>query len=115
MSAFINSLKNYAKFSGRATRYEYWMTYLFYVIFYFVVSIVGGILSGITNSETIAFVLIGIYGLALFIPMLAVQIRRLHDIGKSGWWYFISFIPCIGGIWLLVLNCTSSDGPNQYD
>jgi uncharacterized membrane protein YhaH (DUF805 family) len=53
--------------------------------------------------------------LAVLVPSLAVMIRRLHDIGKSGWWFFISFIPLIGSIWLLVLLVTDSQpGENQY-
>ena len=56
-----------------------------------------------------------IYVLAVFIPSLAVAVRRLHDVGKSGWFYLISLIPLIGGIWLLILFVTEGDkGPNQY-
>jgi uncharacterized membrane protein YhaH (DUF805 family) len=51
----------------------------------------------------------------VFIPGLAVAVRRLHDVGKSGWWYFIALIPIIGGIWLLILFCTEGiSGSNEY-
>ena len=59
--------------------------------------------------------LYGIYLLAIILPSLAVAVRRLHDIGKSGWMILISLIPLIGGIWLLVLLVTDSNpGNNQY-
>ena len=52
--------------------------------------------------------------LMLFLPMLSVFVRRLHDTNHSGWWYFIAFVPLIGGIWLLVLLLTDSDEENEY-
>jgi uncharacterized membrane protein YhaH (DUF805 family) len=56
-----------------------------------------------------------IYGLATFIPGLAVMVRRLHDVDKSGWWFLISFIPIIGTIWIIVLLATDgTPGTNQY-
>jgi uncharacterized membrane protein YhaH (DUF805 family) len=56
-----------------------------------------------------------LYSLAAMIPGLAVSIRRLHDIGKSGWWLLIAFVPLIGGIWLIVLLATDSQpGNNQW-
>ena len=59
--------------------------------------------------------LIGLYSLATFIPSIAVAIRRLHDVGKSGWMLLVVFIPLLGGIWLLVLYCTDSQpGDNEY-
>ena len=56
-----------------------------------------------------------VYVVGIIIPSLAVIVRRLHDVGKSGWFYFISLVPFIGSIWLLVLFCTEGDnGPNKY-
>ncbi len=56
-----------------------------------------------------------LYAVAVFLPGLAVNIRRLHDIGKSGWWYLIYLIPIIGAIWLTVLMCLDSEpGENQW-
>jgi uncharacterized membrane protein YhaH (DUF805 family) len=64
---------------------------------------------------TIGMVLYTVYALALFIPGLAVAVRRLHDVGKSGWWYFICLVPIIGSIWFIVLLATDGDvGPNEY-
>jgi uncharacterized membrane protein YhaH (DUF805 family) len=93
---------NYANFNGRARRKEYWMFVLFNMLFAFVLAIIDYLLG--------TFPLIyGIYLLAVVIPSLAVFVRRLHDIGKSGWWFFIGLIPIIGAIWLLALLCTDGN------
>ena len=108
MNYFLEALKKYSTFSGRARRKEYWMYVLFYTIFAFAAFIIDGILG---TSRIIS----GIYGLAFVVPTIAVAVRRLHDLGKSGFWYFISFIPLIGGIWMLVLMCLDGQqGENQY-
>ena len=108
MEWYLKVLKNYATFSGRARRKEYWM----FVLFNIIAAIVLMILDFIIGTY---FVLYGLYLLAIVIPSLAVGVRRLHDIGKSGWWMFISLIPLIGGIWLLVLLCTDGTaGDNTY-
>lgn len=67
------------------------------------------------NGYLIAYGLFVFYLLAILVPYLAVVVRRLHDSGKSGWYYFVSFIPGIGGIWMLILLCTEGNNfPNQY-
>lgn len=110
MNYFINAFKNYAVFSGRATRKEFWMFVLFHSIVVVVLSLIGGMMLGDN-----AGVLVGIYGLAAFIPYLALTVRRLHDTGKSGWWILISLVPFIGAIVLLVFLVTDSQpGNNQY-
>jgi uncharacterized membrane protein YhaH (DUF805 family) len=106
MNWYLKVLKQYADFSGRARRKEYWMFFLFNVIFAFVASILDGALGSVIVSI--------LYMLAMFLPGLAVTVRRLHDIGKSGWWIFISMVPLIGSIWLLILLCTDSDADNEY-
>ena len=69
----------------------------------------------IMGSLGIPAALLGLWWLAIFIPNLAVIVRRLHDQDKSGWWFFIGFVPIIGGIWLLILYLTDgTPGPNQY-
>jgi uncharacterized membrane protein YhaH (DUF805 family) len=99
---------NYANFKGRARRKEYWMFFLFNMLFVFVAAIIDYIL----GTFPLIYV---IYVLAVIIPSLAVFIRRLHDIGKSGWWFFIGLIPIIGVIWLLVLLFTDGNpGENSY-
>jgi uncharacterized membrane protein YhaH (DUF805 family) len=94
--------ENYANFDGRARRKEYWMFVLFNVI-------ISTILSMIEPTVYL------IYVLAILVPSIAVGARRLHDVGKSGWFMLIAFVPIIGGIWLLILTCTDGDsGDNEY-
>ena len=109
MNWYIAVLKKYAVFSGRAGRTEYWMFVLFNFIFSLAASLIGILTFGILYVVSI------LYGLAVFVPSLAVGVRRLHDVGKSGWYYFIILIPIAGPIWFLVLMCTDSQpGDNQY-
>jgi len=114
MNWYLTVLKKYAVFSGRARRKEYWMFVLFNMIFAVVAALLDNLLG--TAIENVGYGLFYfLYMLAVLIPSLAVVIRRLHDIGKSGWWIFITFIPLIGSIWLLVLLVTDSQpGVNQY-
>lgn len=108
---------NYANFEGRARRKEYWM----FVLFNAMITIIlyAPMLIGlVTESQAIMSIgvgLVALYSLAVLIPSIAVVVRRLHDQNKSGWYYFIAFIPFIGGIWLLILLVTEgTPGPNQY-
>lgn len=108
MNYYLKVLKQYSNFKGRARRKEYWMFTIFNIIF-------GGIAMTLDSVFGIAIEgvgygpLYGIYALVLFIPGLAVAVRRLHDIGKSGWMLLITLIPLIGVIWLLVLLLTDSN------
>ncbi len=114
MSWYLQVLKKYATFSGRARRKEYWMFVLFNIIFSVVATILDSVL-GTLDQDTGYGLLSGLYALAVLLPSLAVLVRRLHDIGKSGWWIFITLIPLVGAIWLLVLMVTDSQpGDNQY-
>ncbi len=113
MKWYLKVLKqHYADFSGRARRKEFWM----FVLFNFIFLLITALLDITLIYVGIGFKMISpIYALAVFIPGLAVEVRRLHDIGKSGWWIFISLIPLIGSIWLLVLLATDSQpGDNEY-
>jgi uncharacterized membrane protein YhaH (DUF805 family) len=117
MKWYLNVLNNYATFSGRARRSEYWFFVLFNMIFGIVANILDNILG--TTFELGFGISYGyiylIYALAILIPGLAVVVRRLHDVGKSGWMYFIILIPIVGIIWLLVLLCTDSQvGSNKW-
>ena len=109
---------NYANFTGRARRKEYWMFALFQAIIMIVLVILDNVLGLGFDIGGIPLgygVLYTIGALAHFIPGLAVNVRRLHDVGKSGWFYLIALIPFIGIIWLLVLMCTDGDkGDNAY-
>jgi uncharacterized membrane protein YhaH (DUF805 family) len=114
MNWYLKVLKQYADFSGRARRKEYWMFVLFNLIFAIVAMILDNIL-GLTVGILPYGVFYVLYTLAVLIPGLAVAVRRLHDVGKSGWMILIALIPLIGAIWLLVLMVTDSNpGKNQY-
>ncbi|HIG24510.1 MAG TPA: DUF805 domain-containing protein [Acidimicrobiia bacterium] len=98
----------YAEFSGRASRQEYWMWILSYLVVYLVLAILSAI-------EPLLGVPLFLFILASLIPSLAVFVRRLHDTNRSGWWWLISFVPMIGGIVLLVfLASDSTTGDNDY-
>jgi uncharacterized membrane protein YhaH (DUF805 family) len=97
----------YAGFSGRARRSEYWWFYLFTIIAYVVAAIVDAVI-GVPAASGILF-------LGLIIPTLAVSVRRLHDTGRSGFWLFIGLIPLVGAIILLVFTVQDSQpGTNEY-
>lgn len=108
MDWFLLALKKYATFSGRSRRKEYWMFTLFYVIFAIGVAILDGILGspGILGA---------ILALGLFIPSLSVAVRRLHDTGRSGWWFLIVFLPLVGFFVLLYFMVQEGHaGDNAY-
>lgn len=114
MKWYLKVLNQYADFKGRARRKEYWMFSLFNLIFAIVVMTLDTIF-GITIEGLGYGPLYGLYALATLIPGLAVSVRRLHDIGKSGWMLLIVLIPLIGLIWLIVLAATdSTPGENNY-
>ncbi|MDR1056192.1 MAG: DUF805 domain-containing protein [Prevotellaceae bacterium] len=115
MKWYLKVLRQYADFSGRARRKEYWMFVLFNIIFC-VAAVVLDNIAGLTISEAIPYgVFYSLYALAVLIPSLAALVRRLHDVGKGGGWIFIFLIPLIGGIWLLVLMCLDSEpGSNRF-
>ncbi len=114
MNWYLKVLKQYADFNGRARRKEYWMFTLFNIIFGGIAMILDSVF-GIAIEGVGYGPLYGVYVLVLFIPGLAVAVRRLHDIGKSGWMILIALIPVIGAIWILVLMVTDSNpGENLY-
>ncbi|MBD5345524.1 MAG: DUF805 domain-containing protein [Bacteroides sp.] len=95
--------RNYCNFNGRASRSEYWWFTLFTIILEVIISLVFG-----THQTTLGIVG-GLAGLALLLPGLGLCVRRLHDIGKSGWWILISLIPTVGAIILIIWFCKDSD------
>jgi uncharacterized membrane protein YhaH (DUF805 family) len=113
MNAYTYCMRRYADFSGRASRSEYWFFVLGFLIVYAVCFAIDYGVFGIGPSGIPPLTLIAY--LLHFVPGLAVLIRRLHDIDRSGWWMLISLVPVIGGIWLLVLLCTEGTyGPNRF-
>ncbi len=112
MNWYLYVLSHYADFTGRARRKEYWMFFLFNIIFAAIAVILDNILGIAKLGIGPIYIL---YILAMLIPSLSVGVRRLHDVGKSGWMLLIAFIPIIGSIWLLVLMLLDSKmGENQY-
>ncbi len=108
MNYYIDVLKKYAVFTGRARRKEYWLFVLFSIIISIIISFVATLLG---DDRGIVHIL---YSLAVLVPSIAVTARRLHDVGKSGWWQLIALIP-VFGIYLWILVCRDSDvGENIY-
>jgi uncharacterized membrane protein YhaH (DUF805 family) len=104
---YVAVLKNYAGFTGRARRTEYWMFVLFNVVIGIVLEIIGLLI----HTQIIYY----LYGLAVLIPGLAVAVRRLHDTDRSGWWLLLGLIPLVGAIILIVFLATEGQpGNNQY-
>ena len=113
MNWYIQVLKKYAVFSGRARRKEFWMFVLFNIIISIVIGLIERLL-GLGSGDG-AGVLSIIYSLAVLLPSLGVSVRRLHDIDKTGWWLLIALIPVIGAIVLLIFFVKDSQaGENQY-
>lgn len=114
MNWYIEVLKKYAVFNGRARRKEYWYFYLFYMLIYIALIIID-VVAGVFSAEAGIGLLSGIYTIALLIPGIAVGVRRLHDTNRSGWWLLIGLIPIIGAILLIVfLASDSKPEENQY-
>ena len=105
MDWYIEVLKKYAVFNGRAGREEYWYFVLFNIIASVVLSIVDHFL-GIALFGSL-------YALAVLLPGIGVSIRRLHDTNRSGWWLLIAFIPLIGAIVLLVFMVQEGTSDNN--
>ncbi len=118
MNWYLGALKKYAVFEGRARRREYWFFVLFNILVTIALVFVDAFMATM-NPQTGIGVLTGLYTLAVFIPSISVLVRRLHDTNRSGWWFWISLVPLIGGIVLLVfmlLDGTAGDndyGPDQ--
>lgn len=114
MKYFISCITtNYANFSGRARRKEYWM----FTLCCLPISIILNLLTNFMGEtpNTAVLIVAMVIAIALIIPSLAVTVRRLHDTNKSGWFYLIAFIPFIGGIILLIKMLKKGDvGENQY-
>lgn len=108
VESYLKMWKNYANFKDRTTVKDYWFT----VLANFLIGFILGFLMGFFKLPFMS-PLIGFYILATIIPSLAISIRRLHDINKSGWWLFISLVPLVGSILLLVYYCKPSVTENN--
>jgi uncharacterized membrane protein YhaH (DUF805 family) len=109
-AAIKSAFSQYATFSGRASRSEFWFFYLFLVIASFIAASIDALVLNNQNSY-----LTLILFLATLIPLIAVTTRRLHDTDRSGWWQLLSFIPLVGAIILIIWLCTASTpGSNRF-
>lgn len=114
MNWYLKVLKQYSDFNGRARRMEYWMFNLMNTAIVCLIC-VGFVLTDNEVVLGISGVLMAIYLIAIMIPSLAVAVRRMHDIGRSGWFVLIQFIPFVGGIIFLIFTLIEGDqGTNQY-
>jgi uncharacterized membrane protein YhaH (DUF805 family) len=114
MNWYLEVLKKYAEFNGRARRKEYWFFFLISTVISIILAVIDSF-TGTISEEAGLGLLSGIYALAVLIPGLSVTVRRLHDTDRSGWWILIGLIPIIGGIALLIfMVLDSTPGGNQY-
>ena len=120
MKYYIKAIKNYAVFSGRATRMEFWMFMLFNLLIALALGFViafGLFALGYSDAEVnfASDVASTIYNLFILLPFISISVRRLHDMGKSGWWYLIGLIPVVGWAILLIMCMFDSEPfPNEY-
>jgi uncharacterized membrane protein YhaH (DUF805 family) len=113
MNWYLDAWKNYFTFTGRSRRKAYWM----FVLFNIIAAVLAGVLDSLLGfaGENGYGPISGLYSLAVFIPGLALAIRRLHDTGRTGWWMLLGLIPLLGWIVLLIFFVTDSQpGANQY-
>lgn len=117
MFGYFDTMLRYFEFSGRSSRAQYWVymlvvTVLFFAALYVDYEVLGYFRRGVSGFGPLTLFWFFIH----IVPNITVTVRRLHDSGRSGWWYWISLVPFIGGIWLLVLMCLGPDtyGSNDY-
>ncbi|HEY5535998.1 MAG TPA: DUF805 domain-containing protein [Ignavibacteria bacterium] len=114
MNYYLKAFKNYFEFEGRANKSEFWYFVLFNILFSVTAMVVDRIFelkTPLFQSDSVS----KIYSIIVFIPGLAVAVRRLHDVGKSGLYIFIVLIPVIGIIWFFVVVSSNGDaGENEY-
>ena len=110
---FVDATKSfftrYVDFNGRSSRSEYWWATLAILLMLVAIVLIGGLL-----GETIGSIVIGVFYLGIILPSIALAVRRLHDLDKSGWFYLLSLVPIVSLI-LLVWFCTKgTTGPNRF-
>jgi uncharacterized membrane protein YhaH (DUF805 family) len=108
MNWYMEAFRKYAQFGGRSRRMEFWMFTLINVLVIFGLAIFA-------DKALWANILLAVYAVAMFIPCIALTVRRLHDTGRSGWWIFISAVPLIGSIAMIIFEVLPGDvGDNGY-
>ncbi|WP_165856311.1 DUF805 domain-containing protein [Marinobacter sp. JSM 1782161] len=106
MDEFIDGFRRYADFSGRATRRQYWMFFLVY----FLISLAANVIDLAMGS----FILSTVFSVVVLVPSISLGARRLHDIGRSGWWQLLMFVIVIGWIVLALMLARPGEGENRY-
>lgn len=106
MDYFIDAFRQYANFSGRARRMQYWM----FALFYCLITLAIGVIELVLGTLFIG----AIFSLVVFVPSVSITARRLHDTGRSGWWQLLIIIPIVGFLVLLFFLVQDSEGDNQY-
>ena len=112
MDWYLNVIRKYTVFSGRASREEFWYFLLINILVSIAVGFVDRFMGWGNTSD--AGLLGGLYSLFIFLPSLAVVVRRLHDTGRSGWWALIMIIPLLGWVALLVMMAFPGKPDNEY-
>lgn len=116
MEDMIAPLKRYAQFTGRASRREYWMFQLFLLLLTLPLGIIIGlaVYSQSPAALMLVFALATLIWLATIVPLLAVTVRRLHDINQSGWMYLLAFVPLANVVLLVFMFLPGTPGENQF-
>lgn len=119
--AIKRAFAGWSTWAGRSTRAEYWWWFLFVWLVSLVpyiglsVALGGDDADGLSGGGVLWLILVIVVALAFILPSIAVSVRRLHDTDRSGWWYWITLVPCIGGIWYLILMLLpSTPGQNRF-
>ena len=107
MNYYLDVLKKYAVFTGRADRAEYWYFVLFNVLITIALVIAGALIGAATGRPATGMLLVDVYALATLLPSVGVTLRRLNDAGLSGWWILLALVP-IANIVLIVMLCKES-------
>jgi uncharacterized membrane protein YhaH (DUF805 family) len=110
MHWYLHALRNYANFAGRARRSEYWYFVLVNIAFALGLNLLDMLVRATLGTGP--FVML--YGLVMFVPGIAVSIRRLHDIDRSGWWLLLALVPVLGLVLIWFMATDGNGGSNRY-
>ena len=114
MNWYLEVLRKYAVFEGRARRQEYWMFVLVNILIIVVLSVVDTVVDIFSLGDSVG-ALTGLYYLVVLVPSIAVTVRRLHDTDRSGWWVLLALLPLLGTIVLFVFCVLDgTPGPNRF-
>lgn len=112
MHWYVDVLKKYAVFTGRARRQEFWMFVLINMLINIGIGIFEGVIGAAANTDFTA--ISSLYSLAILVPLIAVGVRRLHDTDRSGWWILLGIIPLVNIALIVLFALDGTPGPNQY-